>query len=169
MKTKHTLLIVIIFVLAFTAACGGGTATSAPPADVPTEVPTEAPVEVPVEEPTIEPATEAPTEEPAQAPTEVPTEEPVAAPEFPLPDDAGNVMVIGEGATSFQTGLSIPDVVTFYRFAFPDYTEREILTVVEEGIFNLVFDGHPSGQAIVIQGFPMGEGVVNVSIRLEAE
>ena len=144
MKTKHTLFIVMIFVLAFTAACSGGTATPAAPADVPAEAP-------------------------AEAPTDEPAEAPAAASEFPLPDDASNAMLVGEGTTNFQTGLSIPDVVTFYRFAFPDYTEREIVTVVTDASFNLVFDGHESGQMIVIQGFPMGEGVTNVSIRLEAE
>jgi len=153
-------------VLAFTAACGGGTATQAPPAEAPVEEPVEAPAEEPA---AAEPAAEVPTEEPAEAPTEEPAEESTATPEFPLPDDASNVMVVGEGVTNFQTGLSIPDVVTFYRFAFPDYTEREVVTVVTDGSFNLVFDGHESGQMIVIQGFPMGEGVVNVSIRLEAE
>ena len=59
-------------------------------------------------------------------------------------------------------------MVTFYRFAFPDYAEREILTVVTDASLNLVFDGHASGKTIVIQGFPMGDGTVNVSIRLEA-
>ena len=161
MKTKYILFIVMIFVLAFTAACGGGTATPASPAEVP--------VEEPAEEPAAEPAAEVPTEEPAEAPTEEPAEEPAAAPDFPLPDDASNAMIVGENTTNFQTALSIPDVVTFYRFAFPDYAEREILTVVTDGSFNLVFDGHESGQMIVIQGFPMGEGVTNVSIRLEAE
>lgn len=150
MKIKKILFGVAIFILIFTSACGGGTAT---PVSAPAEAPTEASVAVETE-----------TEVPAEAPTDEVASE--GTTEFPLPDDASNLMVIGEGVTNFQTTLSIPDVVTFYRFAFPDYTEREILTVVEEGVFNLVFDGHESGQAIVIQGFPMN-GVINVSIRLE--
>ncbi len=156
MKTKHALFIIMIFVLAFTAACGGGAATSAPPAEAPVEAPAE------------EPAAEAPVEEAAEAPAEEPAEETAATSEFPLPDDASNVMALGDGVTNFQTALSIPDVVTFYRFAFPDYTEREILTVITDASLNLVFDGHASGKAIVVQGFPMGD-VTNVSIRLEAE
>ena len=142
MKTKSMFFIVMIFVLAFTAACGGGTEPAAPPAEAPAEVPVE----------------EAVAEAPAEATTD-----------FPMPEDASNVMVVGEGVTNFQTELSIPDVLTFYRLAFPNYTEREILTVVTDASLNLVFEGHESGNLIVIQGFPMGEGVVNVSIRLEAQ
>ncbi len=150
MKIKYTLFVVLIFVLAFTAACGGGAPTSAPPA----EAPAEAPAEVPA------PAEEVPAEEPA-------AEEPAGATvEFPLPEDASNVMEIGDGTFNFQTTLSIPDVVTFYRFAFPDYTEREVVTVVEDASFSIVFDGHESGEAIVVQGFSV-DGGVNVSIRLE--
>ncbi|MBT3338783.1 MAG: hypothetical protein HN391_12765 [Anaerolineae bacterium] len=148
MKTKRYLFILMIFVLALTAACGGSGDTPAPPADVPVEAP-------PAEEPA--PVEEAPAEEPAA--------EPITT-EFPLPEDAANLMEVGDGTLNFQTALSIPDVVTFYRFAFPDYTEREVVTVVEDGSFNIVFDGHASGKAIVIQGFPMGDGV-NVNIRLE--
>jgi hypothetical protein len=139
MKTKRTLFIVMIFVLAFTAACGGGGDAPAPPAEVPAEAP--------------------PAEEPAPAAVEI---------NFPLPDDVdpGSVMDTGNGSINFQTTLSIPDVVTFYRFAFPDYTEREAITNVEDAAFSIVFDGHESGQAIVIQGFSMDSGV-NVNIRLE--
>jgi len=167
MKTKHTLFIVMIFVLAFTAACGG-TATPAPSADAP---PAEAPAVV--EEQPAEVAVEEPAEIAVEEPAEASAEEP-AAPlgvgmDFVMPEDASNVMEIGNGTINFQTALSIPDVVTFYRFAFPDYVEREVVTVVEDGTFNLVFDGHESGQAVVIQGFPMSEGIVNVSIRLEAQ
>ncbi len=146
MKTKRTLFIVMIFVLAFTAACGGSGDAPAPPAEVPAEAP--------------------PAEEPAPAPAE---EEPaIVEINFPLPDDVdpGSVMDTGNGSINFQTTLSIPDVVTFYRFAFPDYTEREAITNVEDAAFSIVFDGHESGQAIVIQGFSMDSGV-NVNIRLE--
>ena len=152
MKAKRYLFIVMIFILALTAACGGGAETTAPVA----EAPAEAPAEVPAES--------APAEEPVE---EAPAETSVDS-DFPLPDDASNVMDIGNGALNFQTALSIPDVATFYRFAFPDYTEREILTIAEEGSLNLVFDGHESGQSVVIQGFPKDDGTVNVSIRLEA-
>jgi hypothetical protein len=31
----------------------------------------------------------------------------------------------------------------------------------------MVWDGHPSGKAIVVQGVDLGDGSVNVNIRLE--
>ncbi len=100
------------------------------------------------------------------APTQIPATETPNETEFPLPDDATNVNVAADGIVTFQTALSMPDVVTFYRFAFPDYTEREDLTVFGD-TFKLVFDGHESGKAVIVQGFILNEqGVVSVSIQL---
>ena len=148
MKKKLWIVVIMVSTLALLAACGGS-----PAADPAPSAPEAA-----------APVAEAPPEEAEPAPEVAPEEE--MSSDFPLPDDAENLMDLGDGAINFQTSLSIPDVVTFYRFAFPDYMEREILTVVEDASLNLVFDGHASGKAIVIQGFPMGEGV-NVSIRFE--
>ena len=182
MKTKKLLFVVMIFVLAVTAACGGE-ATPVPATEAPVEspaeaapvveetvasAPAEAPAEAPTEVPTEAPA-DVPTEEPVEAPTEAPAQEnpaPAPAPDFLLPDDASNTMVIGEGVTTFQTALSMPDVITFYRFGFPDYTERDALTEFSEASFQIVFDGHESGKAVIVQGFSLGEGAVSVSIRL---
>ena len=149
MKKKISIILAVL--LATTLACGlfGGSA----------------PVEAPAAE---APAESAPAEESVDSTAEEAPAETAVDSEFPLPEDANNVMDLGNGAINFQTELSIPDVATFYRMAFPEYNEREILTIAEEGSLNLVFDGHESGQSIVIQGFPMGEGVTNVSIRLEA-
>jgi len=166
MKTKYSLFIVMVFVLVFTVACGGGAEPTTTPAEPIVEVPTEASVEEPVTAPTEVPATAAPVEAPVEeAATEVPAEA-VVAPEFPLPDDASNVIIVGEGVTTFQTALSMPDVMTFYRFGLPELTERDALTEFSEDTFQLVLDGHESGKAVFIQGFPMGEGVISVSIRL---
>jgi hypothetical protein len=52
-------------------------------------------------------------------------------------------------------------------FTSSGYTERTILTVTSETTFSMVFDGHESGQAIVVQGVDFGDGTVNVNIRLE--
>ena len=152
MYKKRWLFLVLVFVLALTA-CGGGE-TSAP-----------APVEEaqPVEE-AAPPTAEAPAQEEAPPATTIETE-------FPLPEDvdAGSVTALGDGATNFQTSLSLPDAVTFYRFAFIDlgYVEREILTTVTDDVaFSIVFDGHPSGKAIVVQGVNLGESV-NINIRFE--
>ena len=162
MKTKILLFLSMILVLTMITACGGE-APPAPPTQAPDEVPAE-PTPASAEEPTVvvEPTQVPPT----QAPTEMPTKPAPAAPEFPMPDDASNVMMVGEGVTTFRTALSLPDVVTFYRFAFPELTEREALTEFSENAFQLVFDGHESGKSVIVHGFPLGDGMVNVSIRL---
>ncbi len=87
---------------------------------------------------------------------------------FPLPDGATNVQDLG-GTTNFQVKMTLDDAMKFYVDALTKagYTERPILTVTSETTFSMVFDGHESGKAIVVQGVDMGDGTVNVNIRLE--
>lgn len=47
------------------------------------------------------------------------------------------------------------------------YTEREILTAVTEVTFSMVFDGDPSGKAVVIQSVDLGDSSRTIAIRLE--
>lgn len=66
--------------------------------------------------------------------------------------------------------MSIDEVMAFYREEFGDklgYTERDYLTNQTESTFQLVFDGHPKGLAIVIQGVDLGNGTTNVNIGFE--
>jgi len=116
--------------------------------------------------------TEAPSssEEPA-APTE---EEPIPADipndsEFPMTADAYQVVNIGDGSLLYYTKLSLEDVMQFYRDEYTSrgYTERELLTVVTDGVFSMVFDGDPSGKSVVIQSVDLGDGSRTVAIRLE--
>jgi hypothetical protein len=88
--------------------------------------------------------------------------------QFPLPDDAANVTTIA-GTTNFQTHLDLEEAMNFYRekFGGQGYTERGILTVTSDATFSMVFDGDPSGKAIVVQGVDLGDGTTNISIRLE--
>jgi hypothetical protein len=88
--------------------------------------------------------------------------------EFPLPDGAMNVQDLG-GTTNFQVKMTLDEAMKFYMNALTSegYTERPILTVTSETTFSMVFDGHESGKAIVVQGVDMGDGTVNVNIRLE--
>lgn len=88
--------------------------------------------------------------------------------EFPLPDDATNVTEVA-GTVNYQTEMSVEDVMKFYRDAFTaqGYTERELLTTLSDGVLSMVFDGHESGQAIVVQSVDLGTGSTNVNIRLE--
>jgi hypothetical protein len=88
--------------------------------------------------------------------------------DFPLPDDATNVTEVS-GTVNFQTGMSVEDAMKYYRdvFTAQGYTERELLTTLSDGVFSIVFDGHESGQSIVVQGVDLGNGATNVNIRLE--
>lgn len=88
---------------------------------------------------------------------------------FPMTDDAYNVTEIGDGSLLYYTKMSLEDVMKFYRdeYTSKGYTERELLTVVESGVFSMVFDGDPSGKAVVIQSVDLGDGSRTVAIRLE--
>jgi hypothetical protein len=163
MRIRRTVALVICVAVLVIAsiACGGG----AGPAGV--ETPTSPP----------ETAAEAPAEHTEWALTGTPVEAKEGrAPSqtkhdtvFPLPDDVRNF--VGEGGESmvnFQTGLGLEEVVDFYRRAFvgQGLTEREILTVVDDAAFSMVFDGTADGKALVIQGVDLGE-TTNVNIRFE--
>lgn len=89
--------------------------------------------------------------------------------EFPMPDDVSNLTDTGSGAINFQTSMSLEDAIVFYRAEFSEagYVERDINTAITETTFSMVFDGHASGNAIVIQGVDLGDGSTNISIRLE--
>ena len=92
---------------------------------------------------------------------------------FPITADAFNVTELGDGSLLYYTKLSLEEVMAFYRVEYTSkgYTERELLTVVDAdtGVFSMVFDGDPSGKAVVIQSVDLGQGDGSrtVSIRLE--
>jgi len=88
--------------------------------------------------------------------------------EFALPDGATNIQDMG-GSINFQVKMNKDEAMKFYMDSFTSsgYTERAILTVTSETTFSMVFDGHESGKAIVIQGVDLGDGTVNINIRLE--
>ena len=89
--------------------------------------------------------------------------------EFPLPPKVENFMNLGDDAINYQTPMKLTDVVDFYRDEFEKagYEERLILTVINDDTFNIVWDGHNSGKAIVVQGLDLGNGNVNVNVRFE--
>jgi hypothetical protein len=88
--------------------------------------------------------------------------------DFPMTADASNVTEVN-GTLIFTTKLSLEDTMKFYRdeYLSRGYTERELLTVVSEGTFSMVFDGDPSGKAVVIQSVDLGDGSRTVTVRLE--
>lgn len=88
---------------------------------------------------------------------------------FPMTEDAFNIVEVGDGTVIYYTRLSAEGAMQFYRdeYASRGYTEREILTVVAEGTFSMVFDGDPSGKAVVVQSVDLGDGSRTIAIRLE--
>jgi hypothetical protein len=88
---------------------------------------------------------------------------------FPLPDDVQDFLNLGDDSINFKTSLSVEEAIEFYRQAFKaeNLTERSLNTAITETTFSLVFDGHPSGKAIVIQGVDLGDGTTNINIRFE--
>ncbi len=160
MKRNHW-MIALVFLLVATLACsvfsGGGPAPateSAPEAGGGTE-PTEAPASGDLPEPTAAPEVE-------KAPDSYDTE-------FPLPAEVSNFMNTGNGGINFQTKMSLTDAIAFYRdeFSKAGYTERQITTAISDTTFSMVFDGHSSGKAVVIQGVDLGSGNTNLNIRFE--
>jgi len=89
--------------------------------------------------------------------------------DFPMTADAYNAVDVGDGSLLYYTKMSMDDVLKFYRdeYAAKGYKEREILTTVSDGVFSIVFDGDPSGKAVVIQSVDLGDGSRTVAIRLE--
>src|SRR5689334_17356562 len=90
--------------------------------------------------------------------------------EYPLPEHVSNFTDLGQDTITYQTTLSLKEVMAFYRDSFgkQGYKERQALTVTTDATFSFVFDGHASGKAIVVQGVDLGGGNTQVSIRLEA-
>jgi hypothetical protein len=88
---------------------------------------------------------------------------------FPMTADAFNTVEVGDGSIIYYTKLSAEEAMEFYRdeYISMGYTEREILTVVESGTFSMVFDGDPSGKAVIIQSVDLGDGSRTIAIRLE--
>lgn len=91
--------------------------------------------------------------------------------DFPITSDAFNLTEIGDGSIVYYTKLSMDDALKFYRdeYTARGYKEREIITVVDSasGTFSIVFDGDPSGKAVVIQSVDLGDGSRTIAIRLE--
>ncbi|MBI5840290.1 MAG: hypothetical protein HZB19_09325 [Chloroflexi bacterium] len=89
--------------------------------------------------------------------------------QFVMPPDATNVINMGTDTTIFTTNLKQDEVMNFYRdeLGKQGLTERDLLTVTSDTTFSMVFDGHSSGKAVVVQGVDMGDGTTTVTITLQ--
>jgi hypothetical protein len=106
---------------------------------------------------------------PGNAATEAPPPAGAQDSEFPLPDSVSNLTKGANGGINFQTEMDLQTTIEFYRDALgkTGLKERAITTAITETTFSLVFDGDPSGRAIVVQGVDLGGGMTNVNIRYE--
>ena len=86
---------------------------------------------------------------------------------FPMADDA-DILLQDANSATYGTKLSISETIDFYRAEFDKlgFTERDLLTVITDDSFSMVFDGHSSGQAILVQGTDFGEST-NISIQFQ--
>ena len=91
--------------------------------------------------------------------------------EFPMPPKVENFTNMGNGIINYQTSIAMADMIDFYRDSFADagYEEREITTSIRDTAFSIVWIGHPGGKLIVVQGVDMGNGTLNVNVRLEED
>jgi hypothetical protein len=89
---------------------------------------------------------------------------------FPLPASVKNLTQSSNGEVNFQTSLSLKDTISFYRDALikAGLKERTENAAITDTTFSMVFDGDPSGKAVVVQGVDLGNGATNVNIRYES-
>jgi len=134
-----------------------------------TPAPTNTPVPTNTPAPTLRPSATPP---PAATPTPAPST--LDSP-FPLPESVENFTQAAKGEqANYQTDLSLPEIVDFYRaeFAAQDLVEREITTSIQESVISLVFDGLPDGKSVTLQGVDLGYSSAmdkrNVNIRVES-
>lgn len=85
--------------------------------------------------------------------------------EFPIPDGATNAVVVA-GVLNYTSSLPIDELVEYYRneFSAQGLTERTQSTSIDDGVVNLIFDGHPSGKAIIVQMIDLIVLGVNISV-----
>ncbi len=157
MNLKGWTLVIILAALVITLACG-----------LPFGRDTGGDVDKPLQAEKMDEKVEEHSTTPLQG-DEVERDSPAVNGDFPLPPQAQNLIVVGEGAINYQVKMSLEEVVKFYRTTLggQGLTEREILTVISDTTFNMAFDGSPNGKAIIIQGVDLGNGQVNVNIRYE--
>jgi hypothetical protein len=179
MNRKLTLLSVVVVLLLTNLACSlVGAVEETIAEEVAPEVESDEPVEDEEEAAPAEQETEAEEMEEAESVEEEQPEEDAALAEegsteydteFPLPETVESFTAVGDTGINFATDLSIEEAVAFYRQEFEDagLTERSINTAITDTTFSIVFDGHESGQAIIVQGVDLGNGSTNINIRFE--
>ncbi|NPV76436.1 MAG: hypothetical protein HPY59_08665 [Anaerolineae bacterium] len=89
--------------------------------------------------------------------------------QFPMPEaKIEGLTDLGNGQINYQVNMDLDAVIAFYKQAFKaqGLVEREIVFSQTDTTFSMVFDGDPSGNAIVVQGVVI-QDKVNVNIRYE--
>ncbi len=92
--------------------------------------------------------------------------------EFPVPEDAASLMVMGEGAgavVNYQTSMPISEAAQWVRDTLTSrgLTEEPQVTVVMDNLFSMVFTGSASGKKLVVQGVQLDAKTTNINVRYE--
>jgi len=156
-KNKLIWIIVSVFIVFFSSiACqllSGGNLEETPEVQITEGVSQETGSNLPSEE--------------TQPPTEINPEN--YDTEFPLPEDFQNFQKISEHNITYQTNMSIDEILTFYRqeLGMQGFSEFEILTQINPDNFSIVFSPALGGTEIVVQGVQLDSNILNVNIRNE--
>lgn len=88
-------------------------------------------------------------------------------PDFPLPDDATNTINMGGDLITFQTKLSLDEMLKFYRDKLPSlgYKEKESEAFTTDTVFNLTFEDPKNNKVVSIQGVDMS-GITSITISM---
>jgi hypothetical protein len=86
---------------------------------------------------------------------------------FPVPTDVYNYMVLNVDTLSFNTSLDFDEIISYYTEEFDKagYTIRESATEMNDVNFTVIWDGHDSGRAIVLQGLDLKNGSYNIVVK----
>lgn len=87
--------------------------------------------------------------------------------DLPRPGNSSNLTKLSDGMLTFDTDMNLKDMQAFYKdmLTKKGYTERTNLSMLTDAELGLVFDGHASGKAIIVQG-GLIEDYYTITLRL---
>jgi len=86
---------------------------------------------------------------------------------FPIPTNVYNYMVLNPETLNYATSLNFDEIIAYYTKEFDNagLTVRENATEINDLNFTMIWDGHDSGRAILLQGLDLENGSYNVILK----